>query len=194
MNHLMLYENAFLGTILAATAIFFVYRKLFGKNPISLVKGWNTLHKKWSTWLVTIGTWLAAVPDATSHALSLAWEHLPPDLRGAIPPDVVQGIGIGIIALGVIASIIKQPSLTQIARPGGPLAIAPAPEPGATPSPAPCSGAVDAPDDDSSDLPPLSGEPNRVPPPPMVAPLAGLSGGVEAEPAVIVIPDGAKTS
>lgn len=57
-------------------------------------------------------SYITAVPDA---AIQL-WGLLPVDIRESIPPGYVKWFGIGLIALGIFARVIKQPKLNQ---PGG---------------------------------------------------------------------------
>jgi hypothetical protein len=54
-------------------------------------------------------SYITAVPDA---AIQL-WSILPVDIRESIPPGYVKWFGIGLIALGIFARVVKQTKLSQ---------------------------------------------------------------------------------
>lgn len=54
-------------------------------------------------------SYLTAVPDA---AIQL-WGLLPVDLRESLPPTYVKWFGVALIALGIVARLVRQPKLDQ---------------------------------------------------------------------------------
>lgn len=126
MKMLMLYENAFLVTVLGALGVFFFVRRVRKAGPLHLATGWNTIHRQWSTWLTGAGAAALGAPDFLSQSLSMAWDHIPGDIKGTLPPSIAQGIGVALIVLGFLAKAVQQRKLVAQARPAGPVAVAPA--------------------------------------------------------------------
>lgn len=72
-----------------------------------LVKGWQTWWRKWSTWLISIGTSLVlAAPELTQ-----AWQGLPPEIQAAFPADWVQMIGAVLVVSAIPAGMVRQQNL-----------------------------------------------------------------------------------
>lgn len=72
-----------------------------------LVKGWQTWWRKWSTWLISIGTSLVlAAPELTQ-----AWQGLPPEIQAAFPADWVQMIGAVLVVSAIPAGMVRQQKL-----------------------------------------------------------------------------------
>lgn len=72
-----------------------------------LVKGWQTWWRKWSTWLISIGTSLVlAAPELTQ-----AWQGLPPEIQAAFPVDWVQMIGAVLVVSAIPAGMVRQQKL-----------------------------------------------------------------------------------
>ena len=69
------------------------------------------LHKTWSVRLqaisFTIGATITAFPDAVLHA----WNIIPPEVKGNLPPNVLQYISYALIGAAILAQYVKQPKL-----------------------------------------------------------------------------------
>lgn len=78
-----------------------------------LIPEWRSWWRMSSTWFQAAAaaffSYLTAVPDA---AIQL-WSILPADLREALPPGYVKWFGVGLIALGIFARLVHQPSLRK---------------------------------------------------------------------------------
>lgn len=78
---------------------------------MKLIPEWRVWWKLWSTWLQAAAaifiSYLTVAPDVAIQV----WQFLPADLRSAIPPEYVQFISVGLIVLGIIARLVKQPKL-----------------------------------------------------------------------------------
>lgn len=94
---------------------------------ITLVDGWRTWWRQWSTWLTTIG---AAIVTA-SPDLAQAWRDLPPELQAAVPAEWVKYIGVLLVVSSVPAKMIRQHALYE--QVNGPAETPPEPQPAATP-------------------------------------------------------------
>lgn len=78
---------------------------------IKLVTEWRSWWRLWSTWFqVAAAAFISYLTVAPDVAIQV-WQFLPADLRGAIPPEYVQFISVGLIILGIVARLIKQPKL-----------------------------------------------------------------------------------
>jgi hypothetical protein len=42
-------------------------------------------------------------------AIQGAWLFVPDDMKATIPPNVVQGVTLALLALGVVGRLVKQP-------------------------------------------------------------------------------------
>lgn len=80
---------------------------------MQLISNWRQFWRFSSVWFQAAAaaffTYLMVVPDA----LIQIWQILPLDIRAAVPPQYVQGIGVALIALGTVARIVKQRSLAR---------------------------------------------------------------------------------
>lgn len=90
---------------------------------ITLVDGWRTWWRQWSTWLTTIG---AAIVTA-SPDLAQAWRDLPPEFQSAIPAEWIKYIGVLIVVSSVPAKLVRQRALYEHVNP--PEEVAPAQQP-----------------------------------------------------------------
>jgi hypothetical protein len=52
--------------------------------------------------------WLSVHCMTLAIAVQGAWMWLPPDLKSTLPQEIVSGISIGLLVLGVIGRFVKQ--------------------------------------------------------------------------------------
>jgi cyanate permease len=87
---------------------------------MKLVPEWRSWWRMSSTWFQAAAaaffSYLTAVPDA---AIQL-WSVLPEDLRQAFPPGYVKWFGVALIAIGIVARLVRQPSLNERRGPDSP--------------------------------------------------------------------------
>lgn len=83
---------------------------------MTLVKGWRTFLRWWSTWLVLIGSSAAAFAPQLSEALVYAWQIVPVDIKSTFPPEVVKWAGYAIALAGIPAKLVRQRKLHEIAE------------------------------------------------------------------------------
>jgi hypothetical protein len=58
------------------------------------------------------GRWLSVQSMVVAGAVQGAWLFLPEDLKASIPPNVVQGITLALLAIGVVGRLVKQKAKT----------------------------------------------------------------------------------
>jgi hypothetical protein len=58
------------------------------------------------------GRWLSVQSMVVAGAIQGAWLFLPEDLKASIPPNVVQGITLALLAFGVAGRLVKQKAKT----------------------------------------------------------------------------------
>lgn len=75
---------------------------------MTLINGWKTFWRWWSTWLVAIGSSIAAFAPEISEALLHAWSILPIDIRDSFPPEWVRYAGAAIAFLAIPAKLVRQ--------------------------------------------------------------------------------------
>ncbi len=78
---------------------------------MKLIDTWQVYHKRWSVWLVSLGTTLTVLADQFPQLLMNAWMFVPADMKAAFDPSFVKWLGIGCLILSLVAGIIKQRSL-----------------------------------------------------------------------------------
>jgi hypothetical protein len=80
---------------------------------MKLIPQWRQFWRMTSIQLQAVAlaffSYITAVPDA---AIQL-WGLLPVDIRDSFPPGYVKWFGIAIIALGIVARLIRQPKLAH---------------------------------------------------------------------------------
>ena len=52
--------------------------------------------------------WLSVQSMVVAAAIQGAWLFVPDDLKASIPPDVVQGVTLALLAFGVAGRLVKQ--------------------------------------------------------------------------------------
>ena len=52
--------------------------------------------------------WVSMWCMTIAGAIQLAWLGIPEDLKASIPPDVVQGVTLALLAFGVAGRLVKQ--------------------------------------------------------------------------------------
>lgn len=82
---------------------------------MTLIKGWHTVHRWWSTWLVAIGSSIAAFAPELSQGLIYVWVNLPVDIKATFPDEWVRIAGATIAILAIPASLVRQRKPHQIA-------------------------------------------------------------------------------
>jgi len=78
---------------------------------LQLVTYWRDAWKFWSVKLAALGTALVTFATLFPDAALQAWFALPDEFKQVIPPSYVQGFGVVLMALSLIARIIKQQKL-----------------------------------------------------------------------------------
>jgi hypothetical protein len=58
------------------------------------------------------GRWISMQSMVVAGAIQGAWLFLPEDLKASIPPNVVQGITLALLAFGVAGRLVKQKAKT----------------------------------------------------------------------------------
>lgn len=53
--------------------------------------------------------WFSVQSMAISGALLATWALMPEDLKSSLPPQMIVGTAVGILALGVIGRVVEQP-------------------------------------------------------------------------------------
>ncbi len=74
-----------------------------------MIDNWKKAWRFWSLQLQGVGLALLAFPDL----IVSAWVHLPDDIKVMLPSGYSDSIGITLIALGMIARLIKQGKLHE---------------------------------------------------------------------------------
>lgn len=80
---------------------------------IELVAHWRKWWKMWSVWLSIIGSSLLAFVTFAPQQVLEIWSSLPPDLKSAIPEDILSRITYAVWILAIIAKFIRQKKLTK---------------------------------------------------------------------------------
>ena len=52
--------------------------------------------------------WLSVQSMVVAGAVQGAWLFIPDDLKAVVPPNVVQGVTIALLAFGVVGRLVKQ--------------------------------------------------------------------------------------
>lgn len=52
--------------------------------------------------------WLSVQAMIVAAAIQGAWLFIPEDMKSSIPPNVVQGVTLALLALGVAGRLVKQ--------------------------------------------------------------------------------------
>lgn len=80
---------------------------------MKLIPQWRQFWRMTSIQLQAVAlaffSYVTAVPDA---AIQL-WGLLPVDIRESFPPGYVKWFGVALIAIGIIARLVKQPKIDQ---------------------------------------------------------------------------------
>ncbi len=82
-------------------------------KKIQLIPHWREAWRYWSLRLTTLGTLLITYLTASPEAVLQAWAVLPEDIKAFLPPNYSKFVAIGILALGAVARIIKQPKAEE---------------------------------------------------------------------------------
>lgn len=72
---------------------------------MKLADNWMRTHRKYSVQAMALSACVVA-----------AWEHIPDDLKAALPkcaPHAVAYIVLGLLALGVVGSMVDQGAVTE---------------------------------------------------------------------------------
>ena len=101
----------FLALVVAIIIAVLLIRKY---TSLEFVSHARLLFRAWSVWLGSIGTALGvffatAAPDPIINE----WNTLPPDLKSALPVNLVQYVSYLLIALGIISQFIRQKRLVE---------------------------------------------------------------------------------
>ena len=71
---------------------------------ITLINGWRTWHKWWSTRLKIVGLLLIAAPEA----VITAWASIPHDIKETIPHEWITTVGIFLVVASSFAQLVRQ--------------------------------------------------------------------------------------
>lgn len=80
---------------------------------MTLVKGWRTWYRQWSTWLAAIGAAILSFTPELAEALNHVWVHLPLDIKDTFTPEGVRYFGITLTILSVPAKLVRQRRLYE---------------------------------------------------------------------------------
>lgn len=67
------------------------------------------LIPQWRRWYRMACIWAMAA----AGAVQTTWELFPVELKAGIPPNVVYGITMGLLVLGVIGRLVAQPKVHE---------------------------------------------------------------------------------
>lgn len=72
------------------------------------MKKWNLVDDWKQAWC-----WISVKCMVLGAAIQGAWLFIPEDMKASIPPNVVQIVTLGLLAVGVIGRVTKQPDLPK---------------------------------------------------------------------------------
>lgn len=72
------------------------------------MKKWNLVDDWKQAWC-----WISVKCMVLGAAIQGAWLFIPDDMKATIPPNVVQIATLGLLAIGVVGRITKQPERPQ---------------------------------------------------------------------------------
>lgn len=78
-------------------------------SKLQLISGWRSAWRFASVQLALFGSFICSLAVAFPDAILFAWNHVPPDLKTAIPPRFLPLIGVALFALSIFARIVHQP-------------------------------------------------------------------------------------
>lgn len=87
---------------------------------MKLIPQWRDWHRFWSVRLQLLGAAILTLALETPNALLTVWSMVPADLRSELPEGTGKWIGVAVIALGIVARLVRQPSLNERNGPDGP--------------------------------------------------------------------------
>lgn len=79
---------------------------------MTLVNGWNTFARWWSTWLITTGS---AIVAFTPELMEI-WRSLPPEVQVAMPESWLRYAGVVIVLLSIPAKLVRQQKVYDSVR------------------------------------------------------------------------------
>ncbi len=80
---------------------------------LKLIENWQQFYKMWSIRFTAIGTSLLTFLLSSPDTILYSWNMLPTDLKGVLPVNYTLYISMGLLVLGMISRIVKQPKLQQ---------------------------------------------------------------------------------
>lgn len=80
---------------------------------MQLIKNWRDVHRMWSVRLVALGTTIVAIFTELPDVATNLWLVLPADLKSALPVEFGRYLGYAILALGLVARIVRQRQLVE---------------------------------------------------------------------------------
>ncbi|AQS50568.1 hypothetical protein PAEH1_01570 [Paenalcaligenes hominis] len=83
---------------------------------MTLVAGWRTWYRQWSTWLAAIGAATLSFTPEMAEALNYVWINLPLDIKSSFPEEWIRLFGIALTLLSIPAKLIRQRRLYEIAE------------------------------------------------------------------------------
>lgn len=87
---------------------------------MKLIPQWRDWHRFWSVRLQLLGAAILTLALETPNALLTVWSMVPADLRSELPEGTGKWIGVAVIALGIVARLVRQPSLNERRGPDNP--------------------------------------------------------------------------
>lgn len=108
----MTYFLIFAVVVLSAIVVLLLLQRF---TTLEFVSHAKLLFKTWSIWLTGIGSalgvWLAD-PDSPRRVIEI-WNILPPELKTILPVNIATYFSYFLIVMGMIATFIRQPKLTE---------------------------------------------------------------------------------
>ncbi|WP_368648536.1 hypothetical protein ABRY95_13725 [Castellaniella ginsengisoli] len=85
---------------------------------MKLIDNWRQCHRFWSVRLQLAGAAILTFVEGFPDAFVSVWSVIPADVRAEIPSDLVRWVGIAVVAVGIIARIVRQDRLHEPPDPG----------------------------------------------------------------------------
>ena len=84
---------------------------------ITLVNGWRTWWRQWSTWLAGVGAAAVYLAPELAEGMQHAWQILPMDIKASFPAEWVRYFGAALTVLSIPAKLVRQRKLYDAVHP-----------------------------------------------------------------------------